>query len=83
MLQWAWGPALLSPVAHIAARIPSSNTGERGPRMNAECGNYLSKYDKSHGIQNIYIKQIMYLFYSITKALMNANVIIAIVMWFH
>ena len=33
------GPALHSPVAPRAARIISSNTGERGPRANAECGN--------------------------------------------
>ena len=29
-----------SRVAPIAARIPSSNAGERGPRANAECGNW-------------------------------------------
>ena len=34
-------PALRSPVAPIAARILSSNAGERGPRANAECGNWL------------------------------------------
>ena len=34
-------PALRSPVAPIAARILSSNAGERGPRANAECGNSL------------------------------------------
>ena len=28
-----------SPVAPLAARIPSSHAGERGPRTNAECGN--------------------------------------------
>ena len=33
-------PALRSPVAPIAARILSSNAGERGPRANAECGNW-------------------------------------------
>ena len=51
MLQCALGPALLSPVTPIAARIPSSNAGERGPRMNAECGNYdqTKKQDKIHG----------------------------------
>ena len=32
-------PALGSPVAPIAARILSSNAGERGLRANAECGN--------------------------------------------
>ena len=33
-------PPLRSPVAPIAARILSSNAGERGgPRANAECGN--------------------------------------------
>ena len=30
-----------SRVAPIAARIPSSNAWERGPRANAECGNCL------------------------------------------
>ena len=33
-------PAMRFPVAPIAARILSSNAGERGPRVNAECGNY-------------------------------------------
>ena len=33
-------PALRSPVAPIAARILSSNAGERDPRANAECGNW-------------------------------------------
>ena len=43
MLHYALGPAQHSRVAPIAARIPSSNTGERGPRANAECGNsYIS-----------------------------------------
>ena len=32
-------PALRSPVAPIAARIPSLNAGKRGQRANAECGN--------------------------------------------
>ena len=38
---WVWGglPALHSPVAPIAARILSSNAGERSPGPNAECGN--------------------------------------------
>ena len=39
MLHYAQGPAQHSPVAPIAARIPSSNAGERGPRANAECEN--------------------------------------------
>ena len=39
MLYCVWGPALHS-VAPIAARILSSNAGERGPRANAECGNW-------------------------------------------
>ena len=39
MLHYAWGPAQHSRVAPIAARIPSSNAGERGPRANVECGN--------------------------------------------
>ena len=34
-------PAQHSRVAPIAARIPSSNAGERGPRANAEIGNYV------------------------------------------
>ena len=38
MLHYA-GPSQRSRVAPIAARIPSSNAGERGPRANAECGN--------------------------------------------
>ena len=33
------GPEIASPLAPIAARILSSNAGERGPRMNAKCGN--------------------------------------------
>ena len=37
-------PALRSPVAPIAARILSSNAGERGPRANAECGNSFRTY---------------------------------------
>ena len=41
MLHYAYGPAQHSRVAPIAARILSSNAGERGPRTNAECGNYL------------------------------------------
>ena len=39
MLHYVSGPAQHSPVAPIAARIPSSNT-EHGPRANAECGNW-------------------------------------------
>ena len=39
MLHCVWRPAPHSPVAPIAARILSSNTGERRPRMNVECGN--------------------------------------------
>ena len=35
---------LRSPVAPIDARILSSNAGERGPRANAECGNYGHHY---------------------------------------
>ena len=35
-----YGPSQRSRVAPIAARIPSSNEGERGPRANAECGNF-------------------------------------------
>ena len=34
-------PALRSPVAPVAARILSSNAGERDPRANAKCGNSL------------------------------------------
>ena len=45
--------------------------------------NYLSKYDKSHDNQKHLHKKIMYLFYSITKALICATVIIATVRWFH
>ena len=54
MLQCTWGPALLSPVAPIATRIPSSNAGERGPRMNAECGNSMppSRQDILQHIDN-------------------------------
>ena len=37
MLHYAYGPAQHSRVAPIAARILSSNAGERGPRANAEC----------------------------------------------
>ena len=41
MLHYALGPAQHSPRgAPIAARIPSSDAGERGPRANAECGNW-------------------------------------------
>ena len=32
--------------------------------------------------KNIYIKKIMHIFYSITKALIGATVIIAIIRWF-
>ena len=40
MLHYAQGPAQHSRVAPIAAHIPSSNAEERGPRANAECGNW-------------------------------------------
>ena len=41
MLHCVWRlAALQSPEAPIATRILSSNTGQRGPRANAECGNY-------------------------------------------
>ena len=42
------GPALHSPVAPIATRIPS-NAGERGPRMNAKWWNY-------HHLCQVFIK---------------------------
>ena len=38
-----------SRVAPIAARIPSSNAGERGPRANAECGNCYDGVDDDDG----------------------------------
>ena len=40
MLHYAEGPSQRSRVAPIAASIPSSNAGERGLRVNAECGNW-------------------------------------------
>ena len=40
------GPALHPPVAPIAARIPSSNTGERGPHTIAKCGNCFNEMNK-------------------------------------
>ena len=55
MLHCLWGPALHSPVAPIAARILSSNVGERGPCANAKCGNDLAMrmlYDTIHNHRN-------------------------------
>ena len=55
MLHCLWEPALHSPVAPIAARILSSNVGERGPCANVKCGNYLAilmLYDIIHNHRN-------------------------------
>ena len=50
MLHYALGPASAqhSRVAPIAARIPSSNAEERGPRANAECENLEAQWINLH-----------------------------------
>ena len=59
MQHYAWGPAQHSRVAPIAARIPSSDTRERGPRANAECGNLDMHFVFFAGFEPLFIENTM------------------------